>query len=290
MSFERTRLPVRGRIAMAVAAAVLACCLPAFTQTATPPASGVDPSLRFEVVSIRPHSKDDPGVRWSYSQDGITVTGVPIRELVKNAYDIDEFWVMSVPGIPSSLSEARYDIQAKMDADTIAKLKAIKSQKEFYAQRNAMILAMLEDRFKLKAHTVTKEEPIYSLVVTKGGLKMKESAPPPVDPDTPKGQPGRRAMTSLGNGMFTAKNVGLDGVALDLQAIVRRKVVNNTGLKGIYDFTLKWRREDSPGTPEDSAAPSLFTALQEDLGLELKPTRGPVKSIVVDHVEAPSEN
>ena len=194
MCFERTRLSVCGRIACAAA---LACSLTAGAQTAIPPASGVDPSMRFEVVSIRPHTEADHSTSVGMSEDSYVAKGVSLWSLVKSAYGAEDFWEMAVPGMPASLREARFDIQAKMDPDTAARLKVLKGE-DRWKQQNLLIRAMLEERCHLQAHNVMKDAAIYSLVVAKGGLKLKESAPPPLDPEAPKGQVRPRGMMRIG--------------------------------------------------------------------------------------------
>ena len=293
MSFERTRLSLRGRVAVVAAAAAVACSLSAGAQSAPPPAGGVDPSLRFEVVSIRPHNEVDHMTSVGMSEDSYVAKGVSLWSLVKSAYGAEDWWEMDVPGMPASLREARFDIQAKMDPDTAARLKVLKGE-DRWKQQNLLIRAMLEERCHLRAHNVMKDAAIYSLVIAKGGLKMKESAPPPPDPDAPKGQVRPRGMMRTGMGTMTAQEIGLDQLASNLSGQVHQKVINDTGLTGKYDFTMKWNGHEQFGGGdtggETDSLPSLYTALEEQLGLELKPTHGQVKSVVVDHIEPPSEN
>ena len=290
MSFERTRLSVCGRIACAAA---LACSLTAGAQTAIPPASGVDPSMRFEVVSIRPHNEADGMTSLRMNDDSYVAMGASLGSLVKSAYGAEDWWQMDMPGMPSSLREARYDIQAKIDPDSAARLKAMKREDRI-AQNTIMMRSMLEERFHLKAHNVMKDATIYSLVPAKGGAKLKESAPPPIDPDAPKGQARPRGMMRIGMGNMTAQEIGLDQLASSLSGQLHQKVINATGLTGKYDFTLKWNGHEQFGGADsggdNDSSPSLYTALEEQLGLELKPTHGQVKSVVIDHIEPPSEN
>ena len=293
MSFERTRLPLRGRIAVVLCAATLGCAsAPLLAQTAS--STPGDLGLRFEVVSIRPHAADDQRVSIRMSEDGYTATGVGLGSLIKGAYGGEDWWEMDVPGMPASLKEAHYDIQAKMDPETIARLKAM-NMEDRRTQSNLMMRALLEERCHLQVHIITKDAQMYSLVVAKGGLKMKESAPaPPPDPDAPKGQEHPRGMMRVGMGEMTGESVKLDQLAGNLGGQVHSKVINNTGLKGQYNFTLKWNWHEQFGKgdsgSETDSLPSLYTALEEQLGLELKSIRGAVKAVVVDHIEAPSEN
>ena len=162
------------------------------------------------------------------------------------------------------------------------------------AQRRLMMQAMLADRFKLKVHHETKELPMYSLVIAKGGFKLKEADPNDTYPNGVKGPDGvgHSGMMMFLNGVLKAQGVPISNLANSLSLQVHRLVVDKTGLTGKYDFSLAWTADGV--TPDNGLGaetwPSLFTALQEQLGLKLEPTKGMVDTIVVDHVEMPSEN
>jgi bla regulator protein BlaR1 len=141
-----------------------------------------------------------------------------------------------------------------------------------------MIRALLIDRFKLTAHRETKTLPVYELIVAKGGIKFH-----PTGPDIPPGS----HMRGTGRTGFNATGYFMDGLANYLEDRVERNIIDKTNLPGRYDFSLKWAY-DNPADPD--SGPSLFTALEEQLGLKLQPAKGPVEILVVDHVEMPSEN
>lgn len=161
-----------------------------------------------------------------------------------------------------------------MDEETLSVLQKLPSKEQTW-QRQFMRQALLADRFKLQIRRETKEMPVYALVVAKGGLKLKESRV-------------IVKMWSAGGGRITIKAGRTDDLVIGLTSDVDRAVVNKTGLTGKYDIDLKWTTDDRQGTPD--AGPSIFTALEEQLGLKLMPTKGPVDVLVVDHVERPSEN
>jgi bla regulator protein BlaR1 len=150
--------------------------------------------------------------------------------------------------------------------------------KEQSRQIQLMEQALLADRFKLKVHFETRSLPVYALELAKGGPKMVEAKPDEVS-----------TLTGTGDGQ---SNV-LKGQALTMAQLVRspllrpdgRMVVDQTGLTGKYDFTLKSSTGDA-----DGGGPSLFTAMEEQLGLKMVSTKAPVEVIVVDHVERPGEN
>ncbi len=154
---------------------------------------------------------------------------------------------------------------------------------------------MLEDRFQLKTRRETKKMPVYALMVTKSGLKLK--------PHTGDAT-GSKPLVSFGFGSASFTDSSLAALAGQLTLYLDRPVLDRTGIQGGYDFTLKWTpapsesspqamglppRAEPPG-PADSNGPSIFTALQEQLGLKLKSTKGPVDILEIDHVERPSEN
>jgi uncharacterized protein (TIGR03435 family) len=154
-----------------------------------------------------------------------------------------------------------------------------------WKQRNAMVQQILTERFKLKIHREAINQPIYSLIVIKKGL-LHES-PPPADGKSPMGLGVR-----MHEGVRTTEGTGtMAELARTLGTYVGRVGVDNTRLAGRYDVKFNWVPNDTDDTSEaDTAAPSIFTAIQEQLGLKLVPTTGPVECLVIDHVEPPTEN
>ena len=184
-------------------------------------------------------------------------------------------------------------------------------------RRRLMVQSLLADRFKLTLDRQTKDLPIYELVVGKGGPKFKETTLPPPDPNAPPqapsgpprpGQPfrGRGIMMGIGRGQLNMNGGSMRQLADALSARVGRNVVDKTGLTGDYDLTLQWTPDENdpitrsggpdgrpPGDvapPPDPNGPTLFTALQEQLGLKLESTKGPVETFAISHIEQPSEN
>jgi uncharacterized protein (TIGR03435 family) len=153
----------------------------------------------------------------------------------------------------------------------------------------------LEDRFKLKTHIETKTLPVYELVLAKGGSKLKEADPnaplPDGVPAPPAGAP-RGGMMRFQQGKLEGLGIAVSGMTGFLARTVERTVIDKTGLTGKYDFTLTWTPDtgQATGASSDSNAPDLFTAIQEQLGLKLVASRGPVDTLVIDSVEKPTEN
>jgi uncharacterized protein (TIGR03435 family) len=156
-----------------------------------------------------------------------------------------------------------------------------------------MFREILVERFGLKVHHETRTLPVYALVVAKGGPKMTASKPQPNDPD---GMPGNPGVLNTSLGRETGRGALIEFLAEDLSDALGRKVVDKTGLTGRYDFTLTWAPDDDAAAMGSSASsgapqgPSLFTAVQEQLGLKLEPVKAPVDVVVIDHLEKPSEN
>ncbi|MGP8258864.1 MAG: TIGR03435 family protein [Acidobacteriaceae bacterium] len=242
----------------------------------------------FDVVSVKPNH---------------TMTGHPgpmIRSDSFDAENITPIWVMywafgcdmdrderHFSGLPGWVKSERFDIIAKVaDADVPAWKKLPDSEKE------RMVREVLADRFKLVFHRESHEQPVYALVVAKGGSKMTPVEVPASDHLYDK------------YGYVGPEPGGIGGEHANMKALIDflngqklgREVVDRTGLTGNYDFMLKFTPFPMDASPDDVADPSgspypyIFTALQEQLGLKLESTRGPVETLVIDHMERPSEN
>jgi uncharacterized protein (TIGR03435 family) len=194
-------------------------------------------------------------------------------------------------GGPKWLDSQRFDIQAKMESAAAQRLNAL-SRDQRRAEMQAMFQQLLADRFKLAVHWETRELPVYALVVAKGGPILHES----------KNAPGESG-TSAGTGQLSAKGFTLtefaETLTQELSSELGRVVIDKTGIQGRYDLALKWTPESgmdaatsgANGSPSPSdAGPSIFTAFKEQVGLKLESARGPVKVLVIDHVEMPTEN
>jgi uncharacterized protein (TIGR03435 family) len=269
------------RIALLLAAVIAAPI--ALAQTPQPtPQPAIAPTPKFDVVSVK-LDKAAQGWRETITADGYSAKGITLKTLLMHAYGIMPDY--RIVGAPGWSNDNRYDIEAKVGDSDVAAL-----QKMERTQRFAMLQQVLTERFNLKAHSEDRIQPIYSLVVAKQGRLVK--TPPSAD-DKNSGGGTRRS----GSGQFTLKasNYSMASLVAQLRGIVGRMVVDNTGLTGGYDVKLDWTLDDSVPTSvsakaSGSSAPSIFTALEEQLGLKLVPTKGPVEVLVVDHVDTPSEN
>ena len=197
-----------------------------------------------------------------------------------------------VLGGPDWVDADRYDVVAKAPGET--------GLDEMYGP---MLRALLEDRFRLKIHGEVRELPVYDLTVAGGGARLTASKPgscviidiksllkAPPGPD----YCGRFAMTRGAIRVADAKGMTVTEFAARVfRDIMDRPVIDRTGLTGLFDIHLEFSGLENslaPSDVADSAAPSVFTAVQEQLGLKLSPDRGPVEVLVIDHVEKPSAN
>jgi len=267
------------------------------------------PLRSFEVASIKPNKPDSSGelrIAIGFQPGRFITTGATVKQLIALAYNVRD---MQISGGPSWTDSERYDIDAKEEDADVAALEKLPPDQRV-EQHRLMVQGLLADRFKLKLRHESKESSVYALVIAKDGPKLQESKPGDTYPNGIKGPDGRPAgrpqMMHMGPGELTGQGLPLESLARLLSQHLGREVLDQTGLKGNYDFTLKWTPEQSPpamaigpeggkpGTdnapPPESSGPSIFTAIQEQLGLKLESTKGPVEILVIDHIERPSEN
>jgi uncharacterized protein (TIGR03435 family) len=290
-----------------VAVGVLALLVPILGHAQQADTPGAD-KPEFEVASIKLSKAATPGSRLMMQPGGRFVgTAINIKFLIEMAYDIKDSQLI---GIPSWLDSERYDIDAKPDQATAATLKKLNPDVGMETMRK-MVQQLLADRFKLQFTHDTKELPVYLLVVGKGGPKFKESTAKPPDPPTDGAPPPTGARDRPRLGIMMNGRGELNVVYGDmpmfvnvLSRVVGRLVVDKTALTGKYDFSLKWAPDENQGmmgppgagpgpggaAPPPSDGPSIFTALQEQLGLKLESQKAPTDVLVIQHVERPSEN
>jgi uncharacterized protein (TIGR03435 family) len=290
---------------------------------------GQETKLEFEVASIKP--SDMPGGRGviRVGPQGGPGSGDPgrvnymfstIRDLLVNAYDVKRYQISGGPGWVDS---ERFDIVAKVPEGATRE------------QVRVMLQNLLAERFKLALHRETKELPMYALVVSGKGSRLKPStatetsSPPPLPPPpgkgglkigadgcpemppVPSGRAGNFMIMTPSGACMISNGQTLEGLATQLSNQFDRPVIDQTGLKGKYDFKLRYDPASTPGgrggpmmgamvkdggppdriVAEGDQPPAIFNALQEQLGLKLEAKKGPVELLVIDHVEkTPTEN
>jgi uncharacterized protein (TIGR03435 family) len=271
--------------------------------TAAQQTQGTASSLAFEVASIKPSEGDGHMVRIQTSPGGrYTASGVTLKMLIQQAYDVKDF---QITGGPAWMSTMAFDIVAKAENPDVNR-----------DQIRQMLQSLLAGRFQLKFHLETRELPVYALVVGKSGHKLQLSANQPekeaTPPDATKGNSHVAggaggtakpvgAMMSMGRGQLNAQMVPISAFINMLAQQLGRPVIDKTDLKGNYDLKLEWTPDEShrvigggggveAAPTGDSSGPSIFTAVQEQLGLKLESQKGPVELLVIDSAEKPSGN
>jgi uncharacterized protein (TIGR03435 family) len=254
----------------------------------------------FEVASIRPNRS--VGVPMPYVQRGdrFTAIGATLKSLIGYAYRVRDWQIQGGPGW---INSERWDVEAKAEEKSIS--AAPKPHDPFTLDVIALMLQMLlDDRFKLRIQRQTKESPVHNLVVAKSGLKIKlddDQSPPRSEPGTFRLPGGRlpRDTIMMGPNSIEAHAISITNfINRCLLSRSDRPVIDRTNLTGLYSFKMQWSREDSastgPSSPiaavDISFGPAFFTALKEQLGLQLESAKGPVEFIVIISVEKPSEN
>ncbi len=248
--------------------------LPLPAQTPTPTV----PTPTYDVVSITPNKSDSGNMMFNNQDATFIATNFGLKDLLSTAFDLREDLIS---GLPAWAASARYDISAKIVDPDLPTLKKLTDQ-----QHNAMLAQILADRFQLKSHTELKQLAVYNLVVIPHGPKFKPSAL----------QDEHHGGWNTNNHEFTGTVITMSAFAGFLANELHRTVIDQTNLPARYDLHLTWA-PDQPaaaagqdnGQPAD-AGPSLFSALQDQLGLKLIPAKGPVTTLVVDHIDPPTPN
>ncbi|RPI54008.1 MAG: TIGR03435 family protein, partial [Acidobacteria bacterium] len=265
---------------------------------------------KFEVASVRPNTSADTKMTIGAQPGGrFNAVNAPLAMLIRSAYRLQDFQLV---GGPEWISTDRFDIVAKAEREFPSPVPGGPP-----SAAQMMLRSLLEERFKLVVRRETREMPIYALVRARDSGKLgPELRPSTVDCEAfgaarrgggPAQPPkaGERPVCSIrmGFGELAGGGFPLSSLASSLVGTVQRTVVDKTGLSGNFDFYVRWTPDRLPqrpaGTPADQPfrmngleidpnGPSIFTALQEQLGLKLDAQRGPVEVLVIDRVERPT--
>lgn len=232
--------------------------------------------LKFEVASIRESKAASDNSRIGPGPGGaLQASNVTLKQLITFAYDIHDF---QLEGAPGWVSDARFDVLAKPEeAEALPdpKKTTIPEMESMIGRHRERMRSLLAERFSLAVRREKKNAPVYTLTVARGGHKMSEVA---------AGSKPPSMRTGRGTSVGTAVNVEM--IANALSRYVERQVLDQTGLKGVYDFEFHWSPEGAAG----AEGPALFTALQEQLGLKLESRRAPLPLLIVERVERPTAN
>ena len=213
----------------------------------------------FEVASVKPSAEISGNMSIGRAPDGrFMATNTSLKDLVMWAYDVRSF---QVSGGPSWTESAAFNVVAKPE-----------SGEAQVQQLRTMVQKLLEERFQMSLHRETKEVPVYALTIAKSGSKLRDSVS------------AEMGISGGGRGRMSYKKVSMSLLATQLSQQLGKAIVDRTGLTGEYDFNLEW-------APDDNAeGPSLFTALQEQVGLKLESAKGPVELLIIDRASKPTEN
>ena len=236
------------------------------------PLGAQQPAPAFEVASIKPNTNGiSNALPPTRSNGSYSASNVALKSIIANAYEVRIF---QIEGGPDWLTSERFDIIARGPEGTPDRL------------RPAMLRTLLAERFKLVAHFQTREQQVYSLTLLRGdgrlGPQLKPSAPA-------SGSSSGFPSASIGNGTarINGRRVSMDTLAIMLtSSVFNQRVINRTGLSGEFELDLRFTPDSSPAAAPEF--PSIFTAVQEQLGLKLEAGRGPVEVLVIDSVERPS--
>jgi uncharacterized protein (TIGR03435 family) len=282
---------VQRHIGLLAALLVFLPGLCAHAQTPIVEEPNYKPTLTFDVATIRLAPPPDANFHVTVSSlphsSRFEATNLPLKALIQIAYGFDA----PVVGAPDWVSQTLYNIQARSDEAADARLAKITDNEVRLEKRNA-IRVLLAERLDLKTHLETRNSSIYNLTVDKGGVKMKTAPalPPPANGEAPPPPPPAdvQAHGSQHGLEFVGSNAPMRAITGALSSMVQAPVVDKTGLTGIYNYTLQFGREWSEHDPE--SWPSIFTAVQEQLGLKLESVHESVPNLVIDHITKPTEN
>lgn len=267
------------RLFILVAVSTLAGTSCGIAQDQPVAATNSDPVPSFEVATIKPNTSSNGGPS-GLSHGRFEATDVTIRGLLR----FEAFYVPDarIVGGPKWMDSARFDIEATMSPDDAKRFDSLPpTQKR--EMKEAMVQKLLAERFQFKSHWEQRELPVYAITVAKGGLKLQ-----------PAQDVKHRSQWSLSSGKLQCKNVTLSQLAdLFTQGAsneLGRIVVDRTGVSGAYDLNVTWAADTDVAASNSPTGLSLFTAIQEQAGLKLESAKAPVKVLVVDRLEMPSEN
>lgn len=240
---------------------------------------------QFAVASIRPSDSASTFFSLRFTSDGVSIENASLLMIVRAAYGMFNSLDDKFIGMPGWAKSQRYNIEAKVDA-----ADAPAFQRLDFDHRQLMVQAMLKERFDLQAHEETREQPVYFLSIAKNGPKLQETK------SAEGADPGGTLKRT--RGQIVGQNIVVSQLVSALTQTLGRTVVDKTEhLGGKYDITLNWTPDDVASAGPDGAAqspeaegPSIFTAVQEQLGLKLDSGKAPVECLVIDHIGRPSAN
>jgi uncharacterized protein (TIGR03435 family) len=246
------------------------------------PAAG--PLPEWDAAVVKPHSADDHMMFWQMTADGLKLSNLALEQMLCSAWDMKPY---QISGLNGWMKNTTFDLTAKVSGEDVEAYKKLSN-----VQRQQMLQKLLIERFQLKVHTETRTLPIYDLVVDKSGSKLKETTAleAPSDEER-KAHPDKynKGRMMMAPGRYEGTGVQVSSLASQLGNALGKPVHDATGLTGNYDITIRFRPEETASV-ENNDAPSVFTAVQDQLGLKLVPNKGPVETLTVDAAQKPEAN
>ena len=254
-----------------------------------------DKLVAFDVVSVRPDPTSTVGHdQITVTPDGLHMAHVPLMAVLTTAYvpttsDAMMYTVSTLAGIPDWVRTEIYNIDAKVPEPELAAWQNPVSQP---ALLRTMLQAMLADRCKLAVHRASREVAVYSLVIGKGGPNLKLAVPGDPHPGAVPVPGGGEFLPNDGTGTASFYAAPVRALAVALSNLAGRPVEDKTGLTGLYDMSFRRPRPGAPSTEPDTTSnpPSTIFDVVEGFGLKLEPAKTSVESLVIDHIQRPSEN
>ncbi|WP_158822114.1 TIGR03435 family protein [Granulicella sp. S156] len=268
------------RRSLTLVVAALVGCAAVAQQVITPAPTVTTAVPAFEVATIKPSGRTDGSLRLEPTPDGFTGMNISLLNLVGEAYGI--FDAQLITGGPPWIDRDKFDLEAKFNAAEIPDAKNLT-----YRQRGEMLQSLLADRFHLKVHWEKRTFPVYDLVIAKGGPKLRETKPE----DVFQGVGGASCLfRGSRRGYIQVQGCRPKDLEDHLRSATGRTVIDKTGITTRSDFELRWTPDNTPADAPESTGQSIFTALQEQLGLKLVPATAPLNILVIDSASRPSEN
>ena len=232
-------------------------------------AKDADPD--WEVATVKPADPNETTGGFHLKGPRIHIQRMTVESMVLVGYNLHK---KQLEGAPDWIATERWDIEGVADTPGKPALKQFQS----------LTRKILAERFAFKAHTDTREMAVYALTIAKGGPKLTSSA------GDPNGLMSENDSANAGQRSMRMTNSTVSDFVLLIKNNLDRPVIDQTGLTGRYDLALKWTFDESQAPTDGTAAPNLFTAVQEQIGLKLEPVKAPAEVLVIDHVERPSAN
>ena len=261
---------------------------PAFAQKQSVPAPVYNPTLTFDIASIRESKGVTNGgmrvnVKSPPNSSAFEASNFSAHSLIQLAFGFGT----PISGGPDWITETLYNVQAKSEPAMDEQLAKMPLEQE-KLEKQHMVQALLTERFHLKYHMEDRDSSVFALIPAKGGVKIQ---PVKLDPDSP-------SPSALGNDVqahggaqgleFVGKNLSPTAISALLSSQLEQPVIDRSGLVGYFNVTLQIGRDWSANNPQ--GWPDILTAVQEQLGLKLERTKAVIPVLIIDHIEKPTDN